>query len=175
MKYQFFIFVIIWSQCFLHVWGLVPVLHTCEFWYQFFTCDNLIPFFSQMWGFGTDSSHVWGFGTDSSHLWKFDINPSHGTSSSNVKTYKNVKFEHKLYPPHRLSKLTVRKFHICQKWRSGTNSSHGVNLTKFDRAYILVSLTSNFAVTFSDLLLLKQNSCCATNHKHLNNNRCENL
>ena len=30
----------------------------------------------------------------------------------------------------KLSKLTVGKFHFCQKWCFGTNSSHGVKFTK---------------------------------------------
>ena len=32
--------------------------------------------------------------------------------------------------PPKLSKLTIRKFHIFQKWPFGTNSSHGVNFAK---------------------------------------------
>ena len=39
-----------------------------------------------------------------------------------------MKFEHN-FTPQKLSKLTIRKFHICQKWRIGTNSSHGVKFT----------------------------------------------
>ena len=34
------------------------------------------------------------------------------------------------FTPKVLSKLTVRKFHICQKWLIGTNSSHGVKFAK---------------------------------------------
>ena len=34
------------------------------------------------------------------------------------------------FTPKKLSKLAGRKFHIYQKWRIGTNSSHGVKCTK---------------------------------------------
>ena len=84
---------------------LVPVLHTCEFRCQFFTCDDLIIL----------------------HRCK-DLVPIRHTCEDLVpilhivsvlhtlKTIKNVIFEHKYYiTPQKLSKLTVREFHICQK------------------------------------------------------------
>ena len=48
------------------------------------------------------------------------------TDSSQVKMW-NLSTD---FRPLKLSKLTIRKFHICQKWCFCTNSSHGVKCAK---------------------------------------------
>ena len=51
------------------------------------------------------------------------------TNSSQLKMRKMWNLSTDVRPPI-LSKLTIRKFHIFQKWRFGTNSSHGVKFAK---------------------------------------------
>ena len=106
-KYQFFTFVIIW--------------------YHFFhMCSHFSTNFSHVWGFGTDSSHWCKLSTNSSHLRK--IEPVRiCTNSSQLKMWKMWNLSTDFRPP-KLSKLTIRKFLIFQKWRLCTNSSHGVKV-----------------------------------------------
>ena len=103
-----------------------------------------------MGGFDTDSSHLWKFGTNSSHVSNsMPVLHRYDTYVPNLHTlkYGNVKFEHKFYPPSpkkkKWSKLTVRKFHICQKWRIAAllvPNLHGVQFTKCEiRSSNLVS------------------------------------
>ena len=86
---------------------------------------------------------VWRNGTDSSHLWKLRANSSHLRKKSNqsfaddTNTYQFFTTKmRKMWNlstdvrPQKLSKLTIRKFHIFQKWRFGTNSSNGVKFAK---------------------------------------------
>ena len=108
---------------------------------------------SHLWAFGTDSSHlwqlsnnssqVWRAGTNYSHLWKLSTNSSHlrkiescssqmarmRTNSSHFKMRKMWNSSTDVRTP-KLSKLTICKFHIFQKWRIGANSSHGVKFAK---------------------------------------------
>ena len=47
--------------------------------------------------------------------------------SSHVKI---IKMLNTYFRPPKWSKLTIRKFHICQKWRFGTSSSRGLKFAK---------------------------------------------
>ena len=51
------------------------------------------------------------------------------TNSSQLKIRKMCNWSTDVRPP-KLSKLTIRKIHSFQKWRFGTNSSHGVKFAK---------------------------------------------
>ena len=83
---------------------LVPILHICENW---------VPIL-----------HIWE---------KSTLSFAYGTNAYQFFTVKkkwemwNLRTD--VRPP-KLSNLTIRKFHIFQKWRSGTNSLHGVKFAK---------------------------------------------
>ena len=96
---------------------------------------------SHLWKLSTNSSHVWGTSSDSSHFWKLSTNYSHLRKIEPVLHRKNTYqfFTRWIirmwnlnadFRPRQLSKLTIRKFHIWQNLRSGTNSSHGVKFAK---------------------------------------------
>ena len=87
----------------------VPVIHTCEFWYQFF--------------------HMWWVSTIFFHRYK-GLVPNLHTSEFLVPIFHIMLVLHTLktiqmwnfstnFTPQILSKLTVRKFHIYQKWSIG--------------------------------------------------------
>ena len=93
--------------------------------------------YSHLWKLPTNSSHLWGIGSYSSHLWKLSTNSSHlrnRTSSSQIRRIRTDSLQvtniQMWNLSTKLSKLTIRKFHIFQKWRFGTNSSHGVKFAK---------------------------------------------
>ena len=123
IKYQFFTSVLIWYQLFTRV----------RIWYQFFTCVC----------FDTNVSHViiWYRLFTRVRIWyrffifveiwnRFFTSEKNRYSYSHVKKYKIIWNLSTNFTSQNLSKLTIRKFHICQKWRIGANSSHVMKLLK---------------------------------------------
>ena len=82
---------------------LVPILHICENW---------VPIL-----------HIWENRTSPSQMTRIRTNYSQLIMRKMWNLSKDVR-------PPKLSKLTIRNFHIFQKWRFGTNSSHGVKFAK---------------------------------------------
>ena len=134
IMYQFFTSVIIWYQFF-----------TCvSIWYQFFTrvsFDTIFSHvmiwyqFSKMWfflyRFFTRVVSNWHWFFTFVKIWYqfFTSEKNSRTCSSHVKNIKLWNLS-TIFTPQKLSKLTLRKFHICQKWRIGANSSHCAKFTK---------------------------------------------
>ena len=113
IKYQFFTSVSIWYWFFTFV----------KFEYQFFTgVKNWYRFFTSVkieYQFFTSEKNR----TSPSQMARMR------TNSSQLKMRKMWNLSTYVRPP-KLSKLTIRKFHIFQKWRFGTNSSQGVKFAK---------------------------------------------
>ena len=112
IKYQFFISVIIWYQFLasVRIWYQFFALFARVFYTNFSHVMFLYQFFSdvRIWHRFFARARIC---SDSSYLRKFDTISSHRTSSSHVKHYKNVKFEHKFNTP-KWSKVTVHISHL---------------------------------------------------------------
>ena len=92
----------------------VPILHRCEELVPILhICENWVPILHIL----DKSNQSFADSTNTSQIFK-------------VKNEKDVDLSTDVRPL-KLSKLTIRKFHIFQKRRFGTNSSHGVKFAKF--------------------------------------------
>ena len=76
------------------------------------------------------------------------------TNSAQLKTRKMWNLSTDVRPP-KLSKLTIRKFHIFQKWHFGTNSSHGVKFAKCE-----ICGSAQLLSVFEPLEILNGPCCC---------------
>ena len=123
IKYQVFTYVEIWYQFFtsVSIWywlfTIVKIEHKfvtgVKSWYQFFTFVKIEYQFCRSEKNRTSPLQMARMRTNSSQL--------------KMRQMWNLSID--VRPP-KLSKLTIRKFHIFQKWRLGTNSLHGVKFAK---------------------------------------------
>ena len=119
IKYQFFTSVIIWYQFFTSV----------SIWYWFFTFVKieyqLITGVKNWYRFFTFVKIEYQFFTSEKNRTSPLQMTQIGTNSSQLKMRKMWNLSRDVRPL-KISILTIRKFHIFQKWRFGTNSSHSV-------------------------------------------------
>ena len=143
IKYQFFTSVKIWYQFFTSVKNWYQFFISVSIWYWFFTfvkieyrfftgVKNFYQFFTFVkivWKFHTFVKIVYQFFTSDKYWTSLSHMARMRTNSSQLKMRKMWNLSKDVRSP-KLSKLTIRKFHIFQKWRIGTNSSHGVKFAK---------------------------------------------
>ena len=102
---------------------LVRILHICDYWVPIVhRCEELVPILHicENW---VPIRHIW---EKSNQSFEDDTNTFQFFT---VKMRKMWTLSTDVRPP-KLSQLTIRKIHIFQKWRIGTNSSHGVKFVK---------------------------------------------
>ena len=114
----------------VRIWYQLSGMYTCNitsmqlftrvsFDTNFSTCDELIPFFHRYKGL-VPNLHTSEYLVPIFHI-MLVLHTLKTIQMWNFSTY---------FTPQILSKLTVRKFHIYQKWSIGSKSLHGVKFTE---------------------------------------------
>ena len=133
IKYQFFTTVKIWYQFFTSVKNWYHFFTSVSIWFWFFT------FVKIEYQFFTGVKNWYQFFTFVKIEYQFFTAEKNRTSPSQMarmRTYSSQLKMRKMWNlstdvrPPKLSKLTIGKYHIFQKWRIGTNSSHDVKFAK---------------------------------------------
>ena len=114
---------VIWHQFFTYV----------SIWYQFLTCVRIsywfFTFVNIEYQFFTGVRNWYQFFTSEKNRTSPLQMTRIRTNSSKLKMLKMWNLSTDVRP-QKLSKLTIRKFHIFQKWGFGTNSPHDVKFAK---------------------------------------------